>query len=77
MTTAAPTTPTFKPFQRQSASDIPGIENLSDEERLTIDVVAHMEAYPLYDEAGKQVGKRWGMTEVWFDPVRKARTTFS
>ncbi|WP_118182877.1 P-type DNA transfer ATPase VirB11 [Paraburkholderia phosphatilytica] len=44
---------------------------------LTIDIVAHMEAYPLYDEAGRQIGKRWGMTEVWFDPVRKARTTFS
>ena len=42
MTTAAPTTPTFKPFQRQSASDIPGIEHLSDEERLTIDVVARV-----------------------------------
>ncbi|GJH38729.1 P-type DNA transfer ATPase VirB11 [Paraburkholderia hospita] len=44
---------------------------------LTIDVVAHVEAYPLYDEAGEQIGKRWGMTEVWFDPARKARTTFS
>jgi len=44
---------------------------------LTIDVVAHMEAYPIYDEAGEQIGKRWGMTEVWFDPVRKARTTVS
>lgn len=44
---------------------------------LTIDVVAHMEANPIYDDAGKQVGKRWGMTEVWFDPVRKAHTTFS
>jgi type IV secretion system protein VirB11 len=44
---------------------------------LTIDVVAHMEAHALYNEAGEQVGRRWGMTEVWFDPVRKARTTFS
>jgi len=44
---------------------------------LTIDVVAHMEAHALYDEAGEQVGRRWSMTEVWFDPVRKARTTFS
>ena len=42
MPTAAPTTPTFKPFQRQSASDIPGFENLTDEERLTIDVVARV-----------------------------------
>jgi type IV secretion system protein VirB11 len=36
-----------------------------------------MEAHALYDEAGEQVGRRWSMTEVWFDPVRKARTTFS
>jgi type IV secretion system protein VirB11 len=43
---------------------------------MTIDVVAHMEAHALYDEAGQQVGKRWGMTEIWFDPVRKARTSF-
>ena len=42
METAATTTPTFKPFQRQSASDIPGFETLSAEERLTIDVVARV-----------------------------------
>lgn len=44
---------------------------------LTIDVVAHMEAHALYDDAGIQVGKRRGMTEIWFDPVRKARTAFA
>lgn len=44
---------------------------------LTIDVVAHMEAHPLYNDVGEQTGKRWGMTEIWFDPVRKARTTFA
>ncbi|PMS19632.1 P-type DNA transfer ATPase VirB11 [Trinickia dabaoshanensis] len=44
---------------------------------LTIDVVAHVEAHALYNDAGEQVGKRWGMTEIWFDPVRKARTTFA
>lgn len=43
---------------------------------LTIDIVAHVAVYPLYDEAGEQIGKRWGMTEVWFDPVRRARATF-
>jgi len=43
---------------------------------LTIDVVAHMEAQAIHDNAGRQVGKRWGMTEVWFDPVRQARTAF-
>ncbi len=44
---------------------------------LTIDVVAHMEAHAFYNEAGEQTAKRWSMTEVWFDPVRKVRTTFS
>ncbi|WP_156440279.1 P-type DNA transfer ATPase VirB11 [Burkholderia sp. MSMB1459WGS] len=43
---------------------------------LTIDVVAHMEVHPVLDAAGEQVGRRWSMTEVWFDPVRKARTAF-
>ncbi|KVW83008.1 P-type DNA transfer ATPase VirB11 [Burkholderia cepacia] len=43
---------------------------------LTIDVVAHMESRPVFDAAGEQTGRRWGMTEVWFDPVRKARTAF-
>ncbi|TAL93129.1 MAG: P-type DNA transfer ATPase VirB11 [Paraburkholderia sp.] len=44
---------------------------------LTIDVVAHMQAHPLYNNVGEQIGKRWGMTEIWFDPVRKVRTTFA
>jgi len=43
---------------------------------LTIDVVAHMEAHLVLDAAGEQIGRRWGMTEVWFDPVRKSRTAF-
>ncbi|ABE30310.1 P-type DNA transfer ATPase VirB11 [Paraburkholderia xenovorans LB400] len=43
---------------------------------LTIDVVAHMESRSFFNAAGEQTGRRWGMTEVWFDPVRKARTAF-
>jgi type IV secretion system protein VirB11 len=43
---------------------------------LMIDVVAHMEAQPVFDAEGEQTGRRWRMTEVWFDPVRKARTAF-
>ncbi|MBY8605989.1 MAG: P-type DNA transfer ATPase VirB11 [Burkholderia sp.] len=39
---------------------------------LTIDVVAHMEAQPVLDSHGAQIGKRWAMTEVWFDPREKA-----
>lgn len=44
---------------------------------LTIDVVAHMEAHALYDDAGERIGKRWSMTEIWFNPMRKVRTTFA
>jgi type IV secretion system protein VirB11 len=44
---------------------------------LTIDVVAHMQSHPLFDDKDNQIGKRWGMTQVWFDPVRKMRTDFA
>lgn len=43
---------------------------------LTIDVVAHMEAQPILNSAGEQMGKSWSMSEIWFDPVRKVRTAF-
>jgi type IV secretion system protein VirB11 len=43
---------------------------------LSIDVVAHMQAQPMFDDAGVQTGKHWSMTEVWFDPLRKYRTAF-
>ncbi|RQR72590.1 MULTISPECIES: P-type DNA transfer ATPase VirB11 [unclassified Burkholderia] len=43
---------------------------------LTVDVVVHMESRPVFDAEGKQTCRRWGMTEVWFDPGRKARTAF-
>ena len=43
---------------------------------LSIDVVAHMQAQPVFDETGVQTGKHWSMTEVWFDPLRKYRTAF-
>ncbi|MBR8280827.1 P-type DNA transfer ATPase VirB11 [Burkholderia vietnamiensis] len=43
---------------------------------LTVDLVAHMESRAVFDAEDKQTGRRWGMTEVWFDPVRKARTAF-
>jgi type IV secretion system protein VirB11 len=38
---------------------------------MTIDVVAHMETTALFDESGAQIGRRWSMTEVWFDPLRR------
>jgi type IV secretion system protein VirB11 len=44
---------------------------------LTIDIVAHMETQPIFNGAGEQIGKRWSMTEISFDPVRKVRTAFA
>jgi len=35
-----------------------------------------MEAQPVFDAAGVQIAKRWAMTQIWFDPVRKYRTVF-
>ncbi|KVG59971.1 P-type DNA transfer ATPase VirB11 [Burkholderia territorii] len=43
---------------------------------LSVDIVAHMASRPVFNAAGEQSGRRWGMTEVCFDPVRKARTAF-
>ncbi|WP_042264290.1 P-type DNA transfer ATPase VirB11 [Paraburkholderia heleia] len=43
---------------------------------MTIDVVAHMEANALFDETGVQTGRRWSMTEVWFDPLRHHQADF-
>ncbi|CAN7693175.1 P-type DNA transfer ATPase VirB11 [Paraburkholderia sp. SIMBA_050] len=43
---------------------------------MTIDVVAHMEATALFDESGAQTGRRWSMTEVWFDPLRRHQAHF-
>ncbi|MBU9597625.1 P-type DNA transfer ATPase VirB11 [Burkholderia multivorans] len=43
---------------------------------MTIDVVAHMEATALFDESGRQTGRRWSMTEVWFDPLRHHQSDF-
>ncbi len=44
---------------------------------LTIDAVAHLEARPVFNDAGEQTGRRWSMTEVWFDPVRRHRSAFA
>ncbi|MFM0487387.1 P-type DNA transfer ATPase VirB11 [Paraburkholderia graminis] len=43
---------------------------------MTIDVVAHMEVTALFDESGAQTGRRWLMTEVWFDPLRGHRADY-
>jgi type IV secretion system protein VirB11 len=44
---------------------------------LTIDVIAHLEARAILNDRGEQIGKRWAMTEIWFDPVRKWETAFA
>lgn len=43
---------------------------------MTIDVVAHMEAAALFDETGAQTGRRWSMTEIWFDPLRRHQADY-
>jgi len=43
---------------------------------MTIDVVAHMEATALVDETGVQTGRRWSMTEAWFDPLRHLQADY-
>lgn len=42
---------------------------------MTIDVVAHMEATAIFNEAGEQTGRRWSMTEIAFDPARRLRAS--
>lgn len=44
---------------------------------LTVDVIAHLEARPVYDDEGRQTGKVRRMTEIWFDPVRKLEVSYS
>ena len=36
-----------------------------------IDIVAHMDVEKIYDGDGQQIGRRWRMTEIYFDPVKK------
>lgn len=43
---------------------------------MTVDVVAHMEATATFDVAGKQTGRHWSMTEIWFDPSRRYQSDF-
>ncbi|WP_434661886.1 P-type DNA transfer ATPase VirB11 [Paraburkholderia sp. A3BS-1L] len=43
---------------------------------MTLDVVAHMQAVATFDAAGEQTGRRWSMTELWFDPSRRYRADF-
>lgn len=38
---------------------------------LTVDVIAHLEARPIFDTEGRQIGKVRRMTEIAFDPIKK------
>lgn len=37
-----------------------------------MDIVAHIKAIPIFDDNGKQIGRRRVMTQIYFDPKRKA-----
>jgi len=36
-----------------------------------MDVIAHVRAVPVFDDEGRQIGKKRVMTEIYFDPRRK------
>lgn len=37
-----------------------------------VDIVAHVKAVPVFDDTGAQIGRRRVMTEIYFDPKKKA-----
>ncbi len=41
-----------------------------------VDIVAHIQAEPVFDENNKQVGKRRRMTEIYFDPAKKLELAY-
>jgi type IV secretion system protein VirB11 len=43
---------------------------------LTIDVIAHVTAEWIFDDAGKVIGKKRYMTQIYFDPLRKQEVAF-
>lgn len=36
-----------------------------------VDIVAHLDVEKIYDENGRQIGRRRRMTEIYFDPAKK------
>jgi type IV secretion system protein VirB11 len=44
---------------------------------MTIDVIAHLKAMPIFDGDGQQVGKRWVMTEIYFDPYKRLELDYA
>jgi type IV secretion system protein VirB11 len=41
-----------------------------------VDIVAHMDLEKLYDDKGKQTGRRRRMTEIYFDPAKKLELAY-
>lgn len=41
-----------------------------------VDIVAHIRAEKVHDAEGKQIGKRRGMTEIYFDPAKKIELAY-
>lgn len=41
-----------------------------------VDIVAHIEARPILDADGRQIGKARRMTEIYFDPAKKANLAY-
>lgn len=41
-----------------------------------VDIVAHIQAEPVFDENDKQIGKRRRMTEIYFDPAKKLELAY-
>ena len=44
---------------------------------MTMDVIAHLKAMPIFDGDGQQVGKRWVMTEIYFDPYKRLELDYA
>lgn len=41
-----------------------------------IDIVAHLKAVPVFDDDGHQIGQQRVMTEIYFDPAKKAALAY-
>lgn len=44
---------------------------------MTIDVIAHLKAEPIFNGDGQQVGKRRVMSEIYFDPYKRLELDYA
>lgn len=63
-----------KEHPEAAAYEVPDLRNLF---FTAIDVIAHVKAVPIINDAGEQIGKRRIMTEIYFDPQRKSDLTMA